>query len=136
MTTYSAGITAVLARMDTNPSEFFGAATKWEFIFKERFREVLTEPEKGALHEKLKEVRRQEFDHQVMRTLLDSEMQGTISSNMWGNSISGQTTTTSTVNAAALKQQIQNQAASLLQSEFDRSYGNNNNQGNRGMLGT
>lgn len=76
MTTYSSGITAILARMDTNPAEFFGDAGKWGFIFKDRFREVLTEPEKGALHEKLKEVRRQEFDHMVMRTMLDDEMQG------------------------------------------------------------
>lgn len=76
MTSYSSGITAVLARMDTNPSEFFGDAPKWGFIFKERFREVLTEPEKGALHEKLKDIRRQEFDSTVMRTLLDDQMQG------------------------------------------------------------
>lgn len=86
MTNYSSGITAVLARMDTNPAEFFGDAAKWGFIFKDRFREVLTEPEKGALHEKLKEVRRQEFDHMVMRTLLDNEIQGT-----WGTSIVGAT---------------------------------------------
>jgi hypothetical protein len=84
MANYSSGIAAVLARMDTNPAEFFGDAPKWGFIFKERFREVLTEPEKGALHEKLKEVRRQEFDHQVMRTMLDDEMQGN-----WGASIAG-----------------------------------------------
>ena len=76
MATYSSGIAAVLARMDTNPAEFFGDAGKWRFIFKENFREILTEPEKGALHEKLKEVRRQEFDHMVMRTLLDDQMQG------------------------------------------------------------
>ena len=76
MATYSSGITAILARMETNPAEFFGDAPKWRFIFKETFREVLTEPEKGALHEKLKEVRRQEFDHMVMRTMLDDEMQG------------------------------------------------------------
>jgi hypothetical protein len=76
MANYSSGITAILARMDTNPAEFFGDAGKWGFIFKDRFREVLTEPEKGALHEKLKEVRRQEFDHMVMRTMLDDEMQG------------------------------------------------------------
>ena len=86
MATYSSGITAVLARMDTNPAEFFGDAPKWGFIFKERFREVMTEPEKGALHEKLKEVRRQEFDHHVMRTMLDDEMQGN-----WGASIAGAT---------------------------------------------
>ena len=76
MANYSSGIAAVLARMDTNPAEFFGDAGKWRFIFKENFREILTEPEKGALHEKLKEVRRQEFDHMVMRTLLDDQMQG------------------------------------------------------------
>jgi hypothetical protein len=76
MATYSSGINAILARMETNPAEFFGDAPKWRFIFKENFREVLTEPEKGALHEKLKEVRRQEFDHIVMRTLLDDQMQG------------------------------------------------------------
>lgn len=86
MTTYSSGITAILARMETNPAEFFGDAPKWRFIFKETFREVLTEPEKGALHEKLKEVRRQEFDHMVMRTMLDDEMQGN-----WGASIAGAT---------------------------------------------
>ena len=86
MATYSSGITAVLARMDTNPAEFFGDAAKWGFIFKDRFREVLTEPEKGALHEKLKEVRRQEFDHMVMRTMLDDEMQGN-----WGASMAGAT---------------------------------------------
>lgn len=86
MANYSSGITAILARMDTNPAEFFGDAGKWGFIFKDRFREVLTEPEKGALHEKLKEVRRQEFDHMVMRTMLDDEMQGN-----WGASIAGAT---------------------------------------------
>lgn len=86
MANYSSGITAVLARMDTNPAEFFGDAGKWGFIFKDRFREVLTEPEKGALHDKLKEVRRQEFDHMVMRTVLDDHMQG-----VWGASIAGET---------------------------------------------
>ena len=97
MANYSSGITAVLARMDTNPAEFFGDAAKWGFIFKDRFREVLTEPEKGALHEKLKEVRRQEFDHMVMRTILDDEMQGN-----WG---------TSTVGATGVPYQAHNQIA-------------------------
>jgi len=101
MATYSSGITAVLARMDTNPAEFFGDAPKWGFIFKERFREVMTEPEKGALHEKLKEVRRQEFDHHVMRTMLDDEMQGN-----WGASTAG---------PYQIQKQIQNQNQSALQ---------------------
>lgn len=96
MANYSSGITAILARMDTNPAEFFGDAAKWGFIFKDRFREVLTEPEKGALHEKLKEVRRQEFDHMVMRTMLDDEMQGkwdTIGGSKYQNTMLNQNTT-------------------------------------------
>jgi hypothetical protein len=102
MSNYSSGINAILARMDSNPSEFFGDGGKWRFIFKENFREVMTEPEKGALHEKLKEVRRQELDHMVMRTLLDDQMQG---ANMWGISISGQTT--GGFGAATIKQEGQ-----------------------------
>jgi hypothetical protein len=101
MTTYSSGINAILARMETNPAEFFGDGGKWRFIFKENFREVMTEPEKGALHEKLKEVRRQEFDHMVMRTILDDQMQGAFG-------------------GAAIKQEGQR----ILQNEFDRAYTN------------
>lgn len=66
----SPGVEALLSRMQTHPAEFYNDAPKWHFIFKEKFREVLTEPEKGAIHEALKEVRRKEFDDHVMRTLL------------------------------------------------------------------
>lgn len=66
----SSGVEALLSRMQTHPAEFYNDAPKWHFIFKEKFREVLTEPEKGAIHEALKEVRRKEFDDHVMRTLL------------------------------------------------------------------
>ena len=66
----SPGVEILIARMNTHPAEFYNDAPKWRFIFKEKFREVLTEPEKGAIHEALKEVRRKEFDDHVMRTLL------------------------------------------------------------------
>jgi hypothetical protein len=65
--------------MESNPEEFFGEATKWRFMFAANFREVLTEPEKGALHEALKEVRRKEFDTLVVKELLKEEMEGTLS---------------------------------------------------------
>jgi hypothetical protein len=64
--------------MDSNPEEFFGDAPKWRFMFAPNFREVLTEPEKGALHEALKNVRRKEFDNLVVKELLKEEMEGTL----------------------------------------------------------
>jgi hypothetical protein len=75
MSNFSTGVETVIKRMETNPEEFFNEAHKWHFIFKEKFREVLTEPEKGALHEALKAVRRKEFDYSVVQTLLRDEMQ-------------------------------------------------------------
>ncbi len=75
MSNFSTGVETVIKRMETNPEEFFNEADKWRFIFKDKFREVLTEPEKGALHEALKAVRRKEFDYSVVQTLLRDEMQ-------------------------------------------------------------
>jgi hypothetical protein len=56
--------------MESNPEEFYGDASKWGFMFAPNFRDVMTEPEKGALHEALKGVRRKEFDELVMRRIL------------------------------------------------------------------
>jgi hypothetical protein len=75
MTELSAGVRALVGRMESNPEEFFDDARKWHFMFGDRFREVMTEPEKGALHEGLKQVRRKEFDQKVMRELLKDEME-------------------------------------------------------------
>ena len=78
MSNFSTGVETVIKRMETNPEEFFNEADKWRFIFKDKFREVLTEPEKGALHEALKEVRRKEFDTLVVKELLKEEMEDTL----------------------------------------------------------
>jgi hypothetical protein len=74
MAELSTGVRTLLARMESNPEEFYGDADKWRFIFAPNFREVMTEPEKGALHEALCEVRRKEFDERVMRRLLQDDM--------------------------------------------------------------
>lgn len=79
MSEMCSGVRTLVARMESNPEEFFGEATKWRFMFAANFREVLTEPEKGALHEALKEVRRKEFDTLVVKELLKEEMEGTLS---------------------------------------------------------
>lgn len=73
MNDLSTGVQTLVARMATNPEEFFGDALKWRFMFKENFRDVMTEPEKAALHAALKEVRRKEFDALVVQTLLNDE---------------------------------------------------------------
>ena len=70
MSELSAGVRALLGRMESNPEEFYGDASKWNFMFAPNFRDVMTEPEKGALHEALKEARRKEFDELVMRRIL------------------------------------------------------------------
>lgn len=70
MSELSTGVRALLGRMESNPEEFYGDASKWGFMFAPNFRDVMTEPEKGALHEALKEVRRKEFDELVMRRIL------------------------------------------------------------------
>ena len=83
MSNFSTGVETIIKRMETNPEEFFNEADKWRFMFKEKFREVLTEREKSAIHEALTAVRRKEFDYNAMQTLLNTEMQeqmrGTIS---------------------------------------------------------
>ena len=78
MSEMCSGVRTLVARMESNPDEFFGDAPKWRFMFAANFREVLTEPEKGALHEALKEVRRKEFDTLVVKELFKEEMEDTL----------------------------------------------------------
>jgi len=78
MSELSAGVRALLGRMESNPEEFYGNAGKWAFMFEPNFRDVMTEPEKGALHEALKEARRKEFDELVMRRILRDTEEETV----------------------------------------------------------
>jgi len=74
MAELSTGVSILIGRMESNPEEFFDDAYKWGFMFSTNFRDVLTEPEKGALHEALKAVRRKEFDDKVMRRLMQEDI--------------------------------------------------------------
>lgn len=73
MAEFSTGVTTLLARMDTNPSEFFDGAYKWSFLNADWVKTILTEAEEAALNNKLTEVRRVAFDQMVMQTLLEIE---------------------------------------------------------------
>lgn len=69
------GVETVLARMKTHPEEFFETQTngRWRFIFKDYFRDAMTETDKGRLHDALKQVRRMEFDATVLKELMREE---------------------------------------------------------------
>jgi hypothetical protein len=70
------GVDAVIDRMKRFPHEFFEAGpdrSRWAFIYKDYFKDSLTESEKGRIHEQLKIVRRMEFDAMVLKELFREE---------------------------------------------------------------
>jgi hypothetical protein len=69
MSEMCSGVRTLVARMKSNPEEFFRGEMKWQFMYEASFREVLTEAEKDALQEALQTVRRHEFDTIVMEEL-------------------------------------------------------------------
>jgi hypothetical protein len=73
MAEISNGVKILLGRMASHPEDFYGDALQWRFMFAEKFRDVLTEPEKGMIHEALKELRRGEFDSLVLQAILRDE---------------------------------------------------------------
>ena len=69
-------VEVLVERMKTHPEEFFEAGEKrgrWAFMYKDYFRDCLTESEKGRILESLRAVRRTEFDAMVVKELLRDE---------------------------------------------------------------
>ena len=69
------GIEIILARMDTHPDEFMFGNEKWKFIYSDYYRDSLSEGEKGAIHDRLKQLRLEEFNQRVLQTLVPEEEQ-------------------------------------------------------------
>jgi hypothetical protein len=67
------GVQIILNRMKTNPEEFFDDGGRWRWIFKDTLREVMTEIEKAAIFEGLKEVRRLEITSRAAATVLRAD---------------------------------------------------------------
>lgn len=70
------GVDALIDRMKQFPQEFFesgGERSRWSFIYKDYFKDVLTEVEKGRIHEQLKVVRRMELDAMILKELFKEE---------------------------------------------------------------
>ena len=64
------GVGIVLARMDTHPEEFHANSDKWKFIYKDYFRDAMNETEKGMIFDKIKQIRKNEFNQMVLQTLV------------------------------------------------------------------
>ena len=70
------GVDILVERMQTHPEEFFESGEKrgrWAFMYKDYFKDCMTESEKGRIHEALKRVRRLEFDALVVKELMKDE---------------------------------------------------------------
>jgi hypothetical protein len=70
------GVDALIERMELYPEEFFESQDKrsrWSFMYKDYFRDALTEAEKGRMHEAIRKMRRLEFDATVLKELMKDE---------------------------------------------------------------
>jgi hypothetical protein len=70
------GVDALIERMELYPEEFFESGEKrgrWAFMYKEYFRDAMTESEKGRIHEAVRKMRRMEFDATVLKELMKEE---------------------------------------------------------------
>ena len=72
------GVDALVDRMELYPEEFFENGEKrsrWSFMYKDYFRDALTESEKGRIHEAVRKMRRLEFDATVLKELMKDEVE-------------------------------------------------------------
>jgi len=76
MSEMNEGVKIILARMETNPEDFFTVHKEyspWRWIFDENVREVMTESEKAALYEGIKKVRRLMITHRAIETVMPKD---------------------------------------------------------------
>jgi hypothetical protein len=73
MSEVNEGVQIILNRMESNPEEFFGDQAKWRWIFGENLREVMTEPEKAAIHSGMVKVRRLEITAKAVATVMPQD---------------------------------------------------------------
>lgn len=79
----------MLARMATHPEEFYGDNNKWKFIYKEYFRDAMSEAEKGMIFDRIKEIRKEEFTLAVMQTMTADEKEDDLDNPFGSTTIKG-----------------------------------------------
>ena len=102
MSEVNEGVGIILARMETHPEEFFETHrenSKWRWIFSESLREVMTEPEKAAIHSGMTKVRRLEITHKAIATVMPRDEEE-------DNGINIYSTTSNNMNQAQPKKMI------------------------------
>jgi hypothetical protein len=89
MSEVNEGVQIILNRMESNPEEFFGDVGKWRWMFSENLREVMTEPEKAAIHSAMVKVRRLEITAKAVATVMpQDEEEETTSEYKWAKATS------------------------------------------------
>ena len=125
MSEMNEGVKIILARMETNPEDFFTVHKEynpWRWIFDDSVREVMTEPEKAALFEGIKKVRRLMITHRALETVMPKD-EGDIPPPPWGLAKQGASNISLTAQEQRMKmqqaatQQMQSQQNALLQSQ-------------------
>ena len=125
MSEMNEGVKIILARMETNPEDFFTVHKEynpWRWIFDDSVREVMTEPEKAALFEGIKKVRRLMITHRALETVMPKD-EGDIPPPPWGIAKQGASNISLTAQEQRMKmqqaatQQMQSQQNALLQSQ-------------------
>jgi hypothetical protein len=125
MSEMNEGVKIILARMETNPEDFFTVHKEynpWRWIFDDSVREVMTEPEKAALFEGIKKVRRLMITHRALETVMPKD-EGDIPPPPWGIAKQGASNIALTAQEQRMKmqqaatQQMQSQQNALLQSQ-------------------
>jgi hypothetical protein len=79
----------VLARMDTHPEEFFFNCDKWKFIYKDYFRDAMSETEKGMIFDRIKKIRMSEFSGMVLTTLVEESNEKQEEEDSWSTGAFG-----------------------------------------------
>jgi hypothetical protein len=85
-------IDVVMERMTTHPEEFFAESDKWKFLYKDYFRDVMTESEKGMIFERIKKIRREELSQKILQTLVPPEETEQYDHNRQGTYVSDELT--------------------------------------------
>jgi hypothetical protein len=128
MSEMNEGVKIILARMETNPEDFFTVHKEynpWRWIFDDSVREVMTEPEKAALFEGIKKVRRLMITHRALETVMPKD-EGDIPPPPWGLAKQGASNISLTAQEQMMKMEqmkleqvriMQGQQNSLLQSQ-------------------
>lgn len=145
MSEMNEGVKIILARMETNPEDFFTVHKEynpWRWIFDDSVREVMTEPEKAALFEGIKKVRRLMITHRALETVMPKD-EGDIPPPPWGIAKQGASNISLTAQEQRMKMEqmkmeqvriMQGQQNALLQSQPNPYINAYQNVGSGGTL--